>query len=96
MCSAQKVIVNKSSTAEHLHGSNPRNVQDGTVGDTAVVDANFLKAQAERCRLLAKNTDEFTKRRLLVLAVHYEKRVEAAEPLAAAQIFNTPLNIERF
>ena len=43
------------------------------------MDANFLKAQAERCRLLAKNADEFTKRRLFVLAVHYEKRLRAAE-----------------
>jgi hypothetical protein len=56
------------------------------------MDANFLKAQAERCRLLAKNADEFTKRRLLVLAVHYEKRFKAAEPLAAIRILKMPLN----
>jgi hypothetical protein len=56
------------------------------------MDANFLKAQAERCRLLAKNADEFTKRRLFVLAVHYEKRLKAAEPVAATRIVKTPLN----
>ncbi len=27
------------------------------------MDMNFLRAQAERCRSLAENTDEFTKRR---------------------------------
>jgi hypothetical protein len=47
------------------------------------MDANFLKAQAEHCRALAKNADEFTRRRLFVLTVRYEKRVIAAEPLAA-------------
>jgi hypothetical protein len=56
------------------------------------MDANFFKAHAERCRLLAENADEFTKRRLLTLAVHYEKRLKAAEPLAATRIPKTPLN----
>jgi len=55
------------------------------------VDSDFLKAQAERCRSLAKNADEFTKRRLFVLAVHYEKRLMAAEPLAT-RILKMPLN----
>jgi hypothetical protein len=32
------------------------------------VDTNFLKAHAERCRSLAENADEFTKRRLLDLS----------------------------
>jgi hypothetical protein len=49
------------------------------------VDANFLKAQAERCRLLAENADEFTKRRLLDLAAHYDKRVKRAGPSAATR-----------
>jgi hypothetical protein len=56
------------------------------------MDADFLKAQAERCRLLAKNADEFTKRRLFVLAVHYEKRLRAAEPMAATPFLKTSLN----
>jgi hypothetical protein len=56
------------------------------------MDANFLKAQAERCRLLAKNSDEFTKRRLFVLAIHYEKRLQAAELVAATRIHKTPFN----
>ena len=42
------------------------------------VDTNFLKAQAERCRLLAESADEFTKRRLLDLAAHYDRRIRAA------------------
>ena len=44
------------------------------------VDINFLKAYAERCRSLAENADEFTKRRLLNLAASYDKRVKAAGP----------------
>src|SRR5258706_16424348 len=32
------------------------------------MDMNFLKAHAERCRSLAENADEFTKRRLLDLS----------------------------
>lgn len=44
------------------------------------MDTNFLKAQAERCRSLAENTDEFTKRRLLDLAANYDKRLTATGP----------------
>jgi hypothetical protein len=44
------------------------------------VDTNFLKAHAERCRSLAENADEFTKRRLLDLATNYDKRVKAPGP----------------
>ena len=49
------------------------------------VDTNFLKAYAERCRSLAENADEFTKRRLLNLAANYDKRVKAAGPSAATR-----------
>ena len=35
------------------------------------MDTNFLKAHADRCRSLAENADEFTKRRLLDLAAIY-------------------------
>jgi hypothetical protein len=61
------------------------------VGGIAV-DTNFLKTHAERCRLLAENADEFTKRRLLDLAAHYDKRVRAAEPSAATRFLKAPLN----
>ena len=44
------------------------------------VDTNFLKAHAERCRLLAENADPFTKRRLLDLAAHYDKRLKLLSP----------------
>jgi hypothetical protein len=56
------------------------------------MDANFLKAHAERCRQLAENADEFTKRRLLVLAAQYYRRVKAAEPSVATRLLETPLN----
>jgi hypothetical protein len=57
------------------------------------VDINFLKAYAERCRSLAENTDEFTKRRLLDLAANYDKRVKAAGPLAATRTLIAPLHL---
>lgn len=57
------------------------------------VDMNFLKAHAERCRSLAENADEFTKRRLLDLAAYYDKRVKAAGPSAAARALIAPLHL---
>jgi hypothetical protein len=39
------------------------------------MDSSFLKEQADRCRLLAKNADQFTKRRLLDLAEKYDDRL---------------------
>ena len=56
------------------------------------MDTNFLKTHAERCRLLAESADEFTKRRLLDLAAHYDKRLKATEPSAAARFLKAPLN----
>ena len=57
------------------------------------MDTNFLKAHAERWRSLAKNADEFTKRRLLDLAADYDKRVKAARPSAATRVLKAPLNL---
>ena len=57
------------------------------------MDTNFLKAHAERCRSLAENADEFTKRRLLDLAAHYDKRLKAAEPSAAASALIAPVHL---
>jgi hypothetical protein len=37
------------------------------------MEETFLKEQAARCRSLAEKADEFTKKRLLDLAVRYEK-----------------------
>jgi hypothetical protein len=56
------------------------------------VDTNFLRAQAERCRLLAESADEFTKRRLLDLAAHYDRRIKAAAPSVATRFLKVPLN----
>jgi hypothetical protein len=56
------------------------------------MDANLLKTYADRCRLLAENADEFTKRRLLDLAAHYDKRIGAAGPSAATRFLKAPLN----
>ena len=55
------------------------------------MDTNFLKAHAERCRSLSENADEFTKRRLLDLAAHYDKRVRAVEP-SVARFLKATLN----
>ena len=56
------------------------------------VDTNFLKAHADRCRSLAEKADEFTKRRLLDLAAHYDKRLKAAGPSAATRLLKEQLN----
>jgi hypothetical protein len=40
------------------------------------MENSFLKEQAERCRRLAQNADQFTKRRLLDLAERYDDRLE--------------------
>ena len=58
------------------------------------MDTNFLKAHADRCRSLAENADEFTKRRLLDLAANYDRRLRAAGPSAAARILTAPLNLK--
>jgi hypothetical protein len=55
------------------------------------VDTNFLKAR-ERCRSLAENADEFTKRRLLGLAANYEKQFKAAGPSSATSFLKSPLD----
>ena len=65
---------------------------DGLLSRGTSVDTNFLKSHADRCRSLAENADEFTKRRLLDLAAHYDNRVRAAEPSVAARFLTTPLN----
>jgi hypothetical protein len=48
------------------------------------VDTNFLTAQAERCRSLAENADEFTKRRLLDLALKQPAPGDHANSRSAA------------
>jgi hypothetical protein len=40
------------------------------------MDNSFLKEQADRCRRLAQNADQFTKRRLLDLAERYDDRLK--------------------
>jgi hypothetical protein len=65
---------------------------EGVVEWGIAVDTNFLKAHAERCRSLAENADEFTKRRLLDLAAHYDKRLKAAGPSAATRALIAPLH----
>ena len=57
------------------------------------MDTNFLKAHAERCRSLAANADEFTKRRLLDLAANYDKRLKAAGPSATTRVPIAPLHL---
>ena len=57
------------------------------------MDTNFLKAYADRCRGLAENADEFTKRRLLDLAGNYDKRVNTAGPAAATRVLKSPRHL---
>src|SRR6476620_11070574 len=59
------------------------------------MDTNFLEAQAERCRILAENADELTKRRLLDLAANYDKRLTAAGPSAATRILKAPFDLNQ-
>jgi hypothetical protein len=42
-----------------------------------IIQPEFLKVQAGRCRELAESADSFTKERLLRLAEDYEKRYDA-------------------
>ncbi|GAB1718027.1 MAG: hypothetical protein NTAFB05_30690 [Nitrobacter sp.] len=44
-----------------------------------IMDIEFLRQQAERCRRLAKGTDPFTEKRLLKLAEEYEARIAEIE-----------------
>jgi len=67
---------------------------NGLLSGDFSVDTNFLKAQAERCRLLAESADEFTKRRLLDLAAHYDKRIKAAAPSVATRLLKASSNIK--
>jgi hypothetical protein len=57
-----------------------------------------LKTMAERCRLIAEGADEFTKRRLIDLAVKYEARSEgrslATKRLSSLAI-TPPTQVER-
>jgi hypothetical protein len=71
------------------HQSRSNSLLSGGIG----VDTNFLRAHAERCRSLAENADEFTKRRLLDFAATYDKRIWAAGPSAATRILTAPLHL---
>jgi hypothetical protein len=59
------------------------------------MDISFLKEQADRCRRLARNADQFTKRRLLDLAERYEDRLErpsrATRSLVPGSLFEARL-----
>ena len=55
------------------------------------MDQDFLKAQVERCRTLADQADQFTKRRLLELADKYEIRL--GKPSAATRILKAPIHL---
>jgi hypothetical protein len=55
------------------------------------MDSSFLKEHAARCRSLADKADEFTKRRLLDLAVRYEGRL--SQPSRASRNIHAPANL---
>jgi len=52
------------------------------------MDSSFLEAQANRCRSLAENADQFTKRRLLDLAARYYARL--GHPSQASRTLEIP------
>jgi hypothetical protein len=55
------------------------------------VDSSFLKEQADRCRTLAEKADQFTKRRLLDLAAHYDGRL--GRPSLASRTLGIPASL---
>jgi hypothetical protein len=56
------------------------------------MDSSFLKEQANRCRSLAENADQFIKRRLLDLAARYDARydVKSGLPSRASRTLGIP------
>jgi hypothetical protein len=52
-----------------------------------------LKEMAQRCRLIADTADDFTKKRLLDLALKYEARSEGRS-LASQRLSSLSLNSE--
>jgi hypothetical protein len=52
------------------------------------MDSSFLKEQGDRCRRLAENADQFTKRRLLDLAGRYDDRLN--RPSRATRSLGVP------
>jgi hypothetical protein len=55
------------------------------------MDSSFLKEQADRCRRLAENADQFTRRRLLDLAEKYEDRLD--RPSHASRTLGIPASL---
>jgi len=55
------------------------------------MDSSFIKEQADRCRSLAENADQFTKRRLLDLAAKYEDRLSL--PSRASRTIAIPTSL---
>lgn len=55
------------------------------------MENSFLKEQADRCRRLAENADQFTKRRLLDLAEKYEDKL--GRPSRASRALAIPASL---
>jgi hypothetical protein len=56
------------------------------------MDSSFIKDQADRCRRLAENADQFTKRRLLDLADKYDDRLGG--PSQASRALGKPATLQ--
>jgi hypothetical protein len=56
------------------------------------MDESFLKLQADRCRSLAEIADPFIKRRLLDLAMQYDRR--SGSPSRAMLSLKEPVTLE--
>ena len=59
------------------------------------MDNSFLKEQADRCRRLAQNADQFTRRRLLDLAEKYEDRLERPSRATRSLVLEARLQDQR-
>jgi hypothetical protein len=55
------------------------------------MDSSLLKEMSARCRSLADNADQFTKKRLLDLAAKYDRM--SGEPSRASFILKMPVNL---
>jgi hypothetical protein len=55
------------------------------------MDNSFIKEQADRCRRVAENADQFTKRRLLDLAAKYDDRLD--RPSRALRTVTVPASL---
>lgn len=80
-------ILNPNPRGHWKKPGKPCEVKSLVVSESKM-DSSFLKEQANRCRSLAENADQFTKRRLLDLAARYDARSDL--PSRASRALGIP------